>query len=276
MGQNAPLSEGSSRGTELARLSRTISRKIDRAIFSYRLIEPGDRILVGVSGGKDSLTLLRQLALKAGTFSIPFELAAVHAHTELSPDWLPARLESVAAEWGVAFRTVPFNLQARIREGMTMNCWWCSTQRRTELLHVAQEEGYTKIALGHHLDDILETFFMNLTHKGELSTMLPKMTYDKYEQAIIRPLAWVQEREIEEFVRLMGLDSTTCVCGYDATSKRKRVRRIVEDIVEMEGAGARERMMEALHNPRLRYLIEREDDHGAEDTSSQRRRTGSQ
>jgi tRNA 2-thiocytidine biosynthesis protein TtcA len=258
LGQEAPLPKGSSRGTDLARLSRTISRKIDRAIFSYRLIEPGDRVLVGVSGGKDSLTLLRQLAMKAGKFSIPFELAAVHVHTELSPAWLPERLAAVADEWGVPFRTVPFSLQARIREGMTMNCWWCSMQRRTELLNVAEEEGHTKIALGHHLDDILETFFMNLTHKGELSTMLPKMTYEKYEQAIIRPLAWVQEREIEEFVRLMGLESTACVCGYDATSKRKQVRRIVEEIVAMEGSGARERMMEALHNPRLRYLIERE------------------
>ncbi|MFO7782954.1 MAG: tRNA 2-thiocytidine biosynthesis protein TtcA, partial [Spirochaetia bacterium] len=104
-----------------------------------------------------------------------------------------------------------------------------------------------------------ETFFMNLTHKGELSTMLPKMTYDRYEQTIIRPLAWVRETEIEEFVRLMGLDSITCVCGYDATSKRKRVREIIERIAEMEGSGARERMMDALHNPRLRYLIERED-----------------
>ena len=244
---------------ELKRLSRTISRKIDRAIFSYRLIEPDDRVLVGVSGGKDSLTLLRQLALKAGSFSIPFELAAVHVHTELSPDWLPDRLAAIAADWNVPFRTLPFNLQDRIREGQTMNCWWCSTQRRTELLHVAQNEGYTKIALGHHLDDILETFFMNLTHKGELSTMLPKMTYDKYREAIIRPLAWVQETEIEEFVRLMGLESTTCVCGYDATSKRKRVREIIEQIVRLEGSGARERMMDALHNPRLRYLIERDD-----------------
>lgn len=244
---------------ELKRLSRTISRKIDRAIFSYRLIEPDDRVLVGVSGGKDSLTLLRQLALKAGSFSIPFELAAVHVHTELSPDWLPDRLAAIAADWNVPFRTLPFNLQDRIREGQTMNCWWCSTQRRTELLHVAQNEGYTKIALGHHLDDILETFFMNLTHKGELSTMLPKMTYEKYREAIIRPLAWVQETEIEEFVRLMGLESTTCVCGYDATSKRKRVREIIEQIVRLEGSGARERMMDALHNPRLRYLIERDD-----------------
>ena len=265
MGQHAHTSDEaggettSNRGSELARLSRTISRKIDRSIFSYRLIEPGDRVLVAVSGGKDSLTLLRQLALKVGKFSIPFELAAVHVHTELSPDWIPERLEAIAAEWGVPFRTVPLNLQERVREGQTLNCWWCSTQRRTELIQVAQEYDFNKIALGHHLDDILETFFMNLTHKGELSTMLPKMTYDRYEQTIIRPLAWVRETEIEEFVRLMGLDSITCVCGYDATSKRKRVREIIEQIVEMEGSGARERMMDALHNPRLRYLIERED-----------------
>jgi tRNA 2-thiocytidine biosynthesis protein TtcA len=253
----APRADETSRQSRLSRLSRSISRKIDKAIFEYGLIEAGDRVVVGVSGGKDSLTLLRQLSLKAGRFSIPFELFAVHVHTELSPDWLPDRLSELAAEWDVPLQTVPFNLHARIREGQTMNCWWCSTQRRTELLHVAQEKGYSKIALGHHLDDILETFFMNLTHKAELSTMLPKMTYDKYEQAIIRPLAWVEESEIEEFISLMGLDSVSCVCGYDATSKRKKVRHIVEQIAEMEGSGARERMMEAMHNPKLRYLISR-------------------
>lgn len=249
-----------SRKSRLSRLSREISRKVDRAIFSYTLIEPDDRVLVGVSGGKDSLTLLRQLSLKAGNFSIPFELAAAHVRTELQPEWLPGRLADVAAEWEIPFQVVEINLQRRIRPGRSMNCFWCSTQRRTELLKIAQAQGFTKIALGHHLDDIIETFFMNLTHKGELSTMLPRMSYDKYEQDIIRPLAWVQESEIEEFVDLLGLESVSCVCGYDATSKRKRVRRIVEDIVAMEGPGARERMMEALHNPRLRYLIRRENE----------------
>ncbi|MFW5797173.1 MAG: ATP-binding protein [Spirochaetota bacterium] len=253
--QALPESGGSSRGTDLARLSRRISRKIDRAIFAYRLIEPGDRILLGISGGKDSLTLLKQLSMKAGAFSIPFEVAAVHVHTEFSPQWLPDRLAEIAEKWGVPFRTVPLNLQRRIRTGHRMNCWWCSTQRRTELLRVAREEGFSKIALGHHLDDILETFIMNLTHKGELSTMLPKMSYDKYEEDIIRPLAWVEESEIEEFVRLSGLEAASCVCGYDAASKRKRVRRIVEEIVAVEGPGARERMMRALHNPKLRYLM---------------------
>ncbi|MFO8065813.1 MAG: ATP-binding protein [Spirochaetota bacterium] len=253
----SPSTDEARRNSPLARLSRRISRKVDKAVFSYGLIEPGDRIAVGISGGKDSLTLLRQLSLKAGTFSIPFEVAAVHIDTELTPDRLGEELSALAAEWGVAYHVVPFDLSSRIRHGHTMNCWWCSTQRRTELIRVAKEEGFTKIALGHHLDDILETFFMNLTQKGELSTMLPKMSYDNYDQTIIRPLAWVQESEIEEFVRLLGLDSATCVCGYDATSKRKNVRRIVEHIVEMEGSGVRERMMEAMHNPRLRYLIEK-------------------
>ena len=104
------------------------------------------------------------------------------------------------------------------------------------------------------MDDILETFLMNLTHKGELSTMLPVLKYDRYDQWIIRPLAWVTEEETEAYAREIGFEAVRCRCGFDDRSRRKTVRKILDAILEIEGETARRRMMEALHNVRPEYL----------------------
>jgi tRNA 2-thiocytidine biosynthesis protein TtcA len=236
-------------------LVRRISKKIDKAIFKYDLIESGDRIVVGASGGKDSLSLLHQLSLKQPRFSRRFELAAAHVETEFSNPEAINRLEELCAEWEVPFHRIRINIAERIHQGQSMSCYWCSTQRRTELIQFAEANGFTKIALGHHMDDILETFFMNLTHKGELSTMLPKMSYDRYRQSVIRPLAWVSEEELIDYTNGMEQDIVVCQCGYDVTSQRRRIRPILDYIAESEGEKVRERMMDAMHNPRLRYLI---------------------
>ncbi|MFP4485063.1 MAG: ATP-binding protein [Spirochaetaceae bacterium] len=236
-------------------LARSISRKIDKAIFRYNLIEDGDRVLVGVSGGKDSLSLLHQLSRKQPRFSRRFDLAAAHVESEYSNPQAVDRLEELCAEWSIPFHRLRVNLADRVLPGKSMSCYWCSTQRRTELIQFAEEHDFTKIALGHHMDDILETFFMNLTHKGELSTMLPKMSYDKYRQSVIRPLAWVTEDELIRYTNGMGEELVICRCGFDATSKRRQVRPIIDFMIDAEGEKVRERMMEAMHNPRLRYLI---------------------
>jgi tRNA 2-thiocytidine biosynthesis protein TtcA len=236
-------------------LARSISKKIDKAIFRYDLIEHGDRVLVGVSGGKDSLSLLHQLSRKQPRFSRRFELAAAHVESELSNPEAVDRLEELCAEWGIPFHRLKVNLADRVLPGKRLSCYWCSTQRRTELIQFAEEHDFTKIALGHHMDDILETFFMNLTHKGELSTMLPKMSYDKYRQSVIRPLAWVTEEELIRYTDGMDEELVICQCGFDTTSKRREVRPIIDFMINAEGEKVRERMMEAMHNPRLRYLI---------------------
>ncbi|MFW6261738.1 MAG: tRNA 2-thiocytidine biosynthesis TtcA family protein [Spirochaetota bacterium] len=234
----------------------TVSKRIDKAIFGYRLIRPGDRILVGLSGGKDSVTLAHQLAQKARGFSIPFEVAAVHIRTEYADLEGVDRLRELADELRMPFEQITVSLEGRLKPGRKMNCYWCSTQRRTELLRYAQAHGYTRIALGHHMDDILETFLMNLTHKGEISTMLPALRYDKYPQWVIRPLAWVTDEQTEAYAREIGFEAVRCRCGYDTTSRRKRVRRILDTIIEREGEGARRQMMEALHNVNARYMPE--------------------
>lgn len=238
-------------------LSRAISRKIDKAIFAYNMISPGDRIAVGVSGGKDSLTLLHQLSLKQPRFSIPFSLCAVHVQTEYTEPQTVQRIRELAEEWSVPLHIVSLRLQDRLYGGHTMSCYWCSAQRRTELLRFSERRGINKIALGHHMDDILETFFINMAQKGELSTMLPVMAYDRYRQSVIRPLAWVTERETHAFAEALGARASVCRCGFDRASKRHIMRETIETIVALEGEHARERMYIALHNPRLRYLIRR-------------------
>lgn len=238
-------------------LSQTISKKIDKGIFEYRVISPGDRVLVGVSGGKDSTTLLFHLGRKAGKFSIPFELTAFHLETEYEDPRVPGHLNGICEGLGVPLLVKRVRPAERLREGRSMSCYWCATQRRTELLSAAMEHGFTKIALGHHLEDFLETFFMNFSRKKELSTMLPVMSYRKYTQSVIRPLVWVREAETRAFADLMGFPVVRCSCGFDSDSRRKTAREVVEHIAELEGDGVRERMLEALHNPRLRYLIRR-------------------
>ena len=235
-------------------ITRRVSRKIDKAVFGYGLIRPGDRVLVGLSGGKDSVTLAHQLALKSGGFSVPFEVAAVHIRTEYADLDGLERLEKLAQSVGMPFEQITISVTDRLKPGRRMNCYWCSTQRRTELLRYAEMHGYTRIALGHHMDDILETFLMNMTHKREISTMLPLLKYDRYPQWIIRPLAWVTEEETEAYAKEIGFEAVRCRCGYDTTSKRKEVRRLLEAIIEQEGPGARVRMMEALHNVQMRYM----------------------
>ncbi len=237
------------------RLSRDISRKIDRSLSAYDMLEAGDRVAVAMSGGKDSTTLAYHMAAKSRGYHIPFSVTALHVATEYSPPELESELSRLCDEWGIELEVIRYTLGDRLRKGRSVSCYWCATQRRTELLAHAEQVGFTKIALGHHMDDLLETFFMNMLHKKELSTMLPTMRYDRYRQTIIRPLAWVREKEIIRFAETAGFSTYRCRCGLDELSKRKSVRKLIDMAEEIEGEHAAEHMFSALHKPKLRYLI---------------------
>lgn len=225
-----------------------IRRRIDKAIHQYGMIAPHDRIVIGISGGKDSLTLTQLLAEIRRHGPVPFALEAVHIHTELSSPHALEQVQTLCERWDVPFSAHRIDIHARVQEGRRFNCYWCATQRRTELLRIAADRGAQAIALGHHMDDILETFFMNMTHKAELSTMLPLLQYDKYPLRIIRPLAWTEEQLIQSYAAGQGWDAFVCQCGFDTTSKRRAAREMVEQVVQLGGPGSRRRMYEALHN----------------------------
>ena len=142
---------------------------IDKAIFEYKLIEEGDKILVGASGGKDSTALIEYFAYRKKQNRDNFEFKALHIGTEISSPISPELLKMFET-WNVDLEIIDIDVLGRLKENKKMNCWWCSTQRRTELNNYAIENGYNKIALGHHLDDILETLLMNALNKGEFQS----------------------------------------------------------------------------------------------------------
>ena len=236
-------------------IEKRIARKIDKAILQFGMLNEGDRVIIGLSGGKDSLALAYHLGRKAasGRYPIPFEVEAVHVRTDFATYPVGDDFLEIAASWGLKVSVIDIPVKGRLKDGYKLNCWWCSAQRRLELARYAESHGAAKIALGHHMDDILETFLMNMSGKGELSTMLPVMAYDRYPQTIIRPLAWTHEDEIRRFVRLLELESFTCTCPWDSRSPRKTARRALEELTAGRPK-AKDAMFRALSNPKNRYL----------------------
>ena len=225
---------------------------IDKAVYDYRLIENNDRILVGFSGGKDSTALIEYFAYRKHQGREKFDFCALHVESGIGSSVLP-ELRSLLRSWGVEPVSVNADVLARLKPGRRMNCWWCSTQRRTELNNYAIEHGFNKIALGHHLDDILETLLMNALYRGELSTMPPRLTYDKYPVTIIRPLCFADEQTIIAHARRSGYKRITCTCDYQSNSVRKEARKKLEALTGSDAAQKR-KLFESLKNIKRDYL----------------------
>ena len=148
-------------------------------------------------------------------------------------------------EWGIPFADLSVPIIGRLKEGRKMNCYWCSTQRRTELIKYAMENGFNKIALGHHLDDIIETFFMNMTGKGIFLCMPIRLSYRKYPITLIRPLAYLEEREIISCAEEQGILKAACTCPYGINSGRREMRERIAAFTNNKGAVKR-RILSAL------------------------------
>ncbi len=225
---------------------------IDKACFDYNLIEKGDRILVGASGGKDSTALIQYFANRAKRPEPGFEYMALNIQSDFAPPF-PEKILKLFKKWKVPFESIPINISARIKEGQKMNCWWCSTQRRTELLKYALEHGYNKIALGHHMDDMLETLLMNVLNRGEFSTMIPNLQYENYPVKIIRPLCYAAEERIIAHAKKEKYFGFTCTCNYQDNSTRKEARKKLKQLTDGK-LELKEKMFEALQNVKLDYL----------------------
>ncbi|MDR1389703.1 MAG: tRNA 2-thiocytidine biosynthesis TtcA family protein [Treponema sp.] len=202
-----------------------IVRKLTaKTVLERGLVAEGDRILVAVSGGKDSTVLAWALAALGPALKCGCKLAALHISTDFCACCKKSALEQKLAEWQIPFTDLFVPVVGRLKPGKKMNCYWCSTQRRTELLKYAVENGYNKIALGHHLDDIIETFFMNLCGKGIISTMPVSLCYHKYPVTLIRPLALLEEAQIISCAGELDILKTACTCPYGIHSKRRDMR----------------------------------------------------
>lgn len=204
---------------------------IDKAIFDYKLINDGDKILIAASGGKDSTVLVEYFSNRTKRLNCNFSIEVVHIETEITKPINP-ELASLFSKWNVEAKNIKVDVLGRLKEGHKMSCYWCSTQRRTELLNYAVQNGFNKIALGHHQDDILETLLMNMLEKAELTTMPPLLNYEKYPVSIIRPLCYVQESQIIEHAVKTGYISETCTCSYMEKSFRKQTRKRLESLTD--------------------------------------------
>ena len=232
--------------------SPRLSSLIDKAVFDYHLIENGDRILIGASGGKDSTALIKYFADRARRPDCDFEYKALFIKSDFAPDF-PAGIADLFGQWSVPFEQLNVNVLERVKPGQKMSCWWCSTQRRTELLNYAIANGYNKIALGHHMDDILETLLMNMLNKGELAAMPPRLKYDKFPVTVIRPLCYVSEAHLIEHAKAAGYAGFTCTCNYQDNSDRKEARRKLEELTGGSQA-KKERLFASLRNIQPLYL----------------------
>lgn len=234
-----------------------IEKLIAKAVQDYSMLAEGDRILIGASGGKDSTTLAWALSRRRVWNAPRFELEALRIAGDVPGGGMDAaaaaRLEAMYADWDIPLRTIAVPIVGRLKEGERMNCYWCSTQRRTELIRYALEHGFNKIALGHHLDDILATLLMNMTKKGEIATMPPRLKYEKYPLEVIRPLALVEEESIRGFARDQGWLATTCTCAFGADGERKEYQRRLEVLCGGTEEGKRN-LYRSMSNVKSDYL----------------------
>lgn len=218
-----------------------------KAVFDYNLIEEGDRILVAVSGGKDSTAMSYALSKIRPALKRNYDLVAIHISSDFCACCKKSALKDILTSVDIPFVDLHVPIIGRLKPGKEMNCFWCSTQRRTELLKYAMENGFNKIALGHHLDDIIETFFMNMMFKGELSGMPVKLAYNKYPVSLIRPLAYIEEKQVIELADILDFRKAACTCPYGVKSKRRDVRKQIQELTGGSSA-IKHRIFESMGN----------------------------
>lgn len=234
---------------------KLISKIIGKTMFKYKMINEGDRILIAVSGGKDSMTLLHDFAKRIKSFPIKFEFEAIHIQTDFCTCCQKSKLEDQFIKLEIKYHIVDVGVLKRLKKDQKMNCYWCSSQRRMELIKFARDNNFNKIALGHHLDDIIETLFMNICYKGQISGMLPILALDKYPITIIRPLAQVKEIQIIKYAHETNLDRLVCKCPYGTNSKRKEIRKSLELFTKGDDS-IKYNIFKSMENVHFRYLIE--------------------
>jgi tRNA 2-thiocytidine biosynthesis protein TtcA len=260
LGYSAPPAREARRAEfEANKLRKRLRRLVGQAIGDFGMIEAGDRVMVCLSGGKDSHGLLDILLSLKDRAPLPFELIAVNLDQK-QPGFPAAVLPRYLAGRGVPFRIEEQDTYSVVKrvipEGRTM-CSLCSRLRRGVLYRVAGEIGATKIALGHHRDDILATFFLNLFFGAKLKAMAPKLVSDDGRHVVIRPLAYVRERDLARYAEAMAFPIIPCtLCGSQENLQRRQVMALLREW-ERKHPGRLETIFNALGDVVPTHLLDR-------------------
>lgn len=219
--------------TEEQKLDRRITSRFQKAMYDYSLIDDGDKILVGLSGGKDSLCLVDLLARRMRIFKPRFTTVALHIRMEnIEYESDAGYLKDFCESRGVSFNVVTAKFDA-ITDKRKSPCFLCSWNRRKQLFTTAQALGCNKIALGHHQDDIIHTMMMNLFFQGSFSTMPVKLRMRKMSLTIIRPLCLEHEADLRLYARQNGYKKQAKLCPYETDSHRSDMARMFSQIERM-------------------------------------------
>lgn len=243
----------------MSRVGRKLLGRVMKASKDWELLRPGDRVMACLSGGKDSYTMLEML--REVQRRVPFDFSLVAVNLDQKQPGFP---EHVLPDWltreGYDYRIVEEDtysvVKDKVPEGKTY-CSLCSRLRRGILYTTARELGATRIALGHHRDDLVETLLLNLFYSGQLKTMPPKLVADEGDQVVIRPLAYCAESEVASYAEERGFPIIPCdLCGAQPDLQRDRVKELLAQL-EAENPNVKANMLSAMGNVRTSHLLDR-------------------
>jgi len=231
-----------------------ISKRMGKAIGDYDMFQDGDRVLVAVSGGKDSLSLLRILKFRQSFIPVKLELLAVHVDSGI-PGFPIKKLENIFKQLEVPYRIEKNDFLDR-KSFEEIDCFWCSWNRRKVLFALAEKLKFNKIAFGHHLDDVVETVLLNLFYQGEIGAMKPKQELFDGKMCIVRPLAYEREENIRNFAKQEGIDGLSDFhCPQNDISKRIQIKKMLAQL-EKENPAIKINIFKSLQNIKEEYLLD--------------------
>ncbi|MFH1217890.1 MAG: ATP-binding protein [Pseudomonadota bacterium] len=237
-------------------IPKIINRLIGKAMHNYQMLDDGDRVMVAVSGGLDSLVLSAVLKEWQKKAPIRYQLIGVHLDMGFPEGSVASATERQLQKLGVDFviEKTTFGPDALAEKSGKSGCFYCARNRRTRLFNLAREKECNKLALGHHKEDIIETFFLNLFYSGNLSTMVPRQPLFNGNLNVIRPLAYLNKEQVKSLAHLFGITAAENPCPLAGRSKREKIRTILQELYGKD-AQLESNIFAALSNVRKDYLL---------------------